>query len=254
MKHEPITYMLIDAGSIDLGREINRYREYEAREEAEQLMLSKMTSMAMEFNRTKSIETIKEFIRYWHYSLPPEPPTNYSQEAEDDAKTLITDHFLDEIIQQLIDDDEASDDFNNDYNDGNSIFHETIVDRDYSLTEASELLDQLYDHEEEDEGLWEGVNELNRIAAIKAAYTYGNAVMSKWNNLINEINVIDMDEIRTKATEQILDESDDSHMEDDGVDIGDIDEIIEWCEDNLPDQFNNAMEEILEKEIKEILE
>ncbi len=43
------------------------------------------------------------------------------------------------------------------------------------LTEAAVMLDQLSDHEETDEGLWEGLPPREAIAA-QAAWTYGNAV------------------------------------------------------------------------------
>jgi hypothetical protein len=61
------------------------------------------------------------------------------------------------------------------------------VDRDYDLSEAAELLDDLSKFEETDTGLWEG-QEPRRAIATQAAFTYGNAVYSYWRELIDAIN------------------------------------------------------------------
>lgn len=115
-----------------------------------------------------------------------EERTNYPREAEDDAKNMV-EEFLDQIVEQLIEKGEASNDINNDYSGGDSYHHETHVDRSYSLLEAAELLDQLSDYEETDSGLWEG-KEPRDAVTTQAAFTYGNAVYSEWNDLIEKIN------------------------------------------------------------------
>jgi hypothetical protein len=112
--------------------------------------------------------------------------TNYLREAADDAAETVR-NFEDEILEQLIDNGEASDDLFNDYPNGDSWHHESHVDKWYSLTDAAELIDQLSDHEETDNGLWEGQQPKEAIGTC-AAYTYGNAVLSEWNDLIKEIN------------------------------------------------------------------
>lgn len=111
-------------------------------------------------------------------------PDNYVSESQDDAADM-ADHFIDEIVDFLYDDGKASDDFNNDYDD--SYHHETHVDKSYSTTEAMTLLTQLREHEETDGGLWEG-KEWDDVLETKAAFTYGNAVASNWNDLIEKIN------------------------------------------------------------------
>jgi hypothetical protein len=112
--------------------------------------------------------------------------TNYVEDAQSDARDMAR-NFMDEITEQLISGGEASRDLLNDYPDGDSYHHENHVDRDYDLTEAANLLDQLSDHEETDSGLWQGL-EPRRAIAAQAAYTYGNAVMHYWREIIEAIN------------------------------------------------------------------
>lgn len=112
--------------------------------------------------------------------------SNYRQDAAIDAAETVS-NFTDEILEQLIADGKASDDLLNDYPNGDRWHHECHVDKDYSLREAAELLDDLSDHEETDSGLWEGLKPHQAIAT-QAAYTYGNTVYSEWRDLIEKIN------------------------------------------------------------------
>lgn len=112
--------------------------------------------------------------------------TNYAKEAEDDAKIMVVE-FVDQIVEKLIDDGEASDDLNNDYSGGDSYHHETHVDKSYTLLEAANLLDQLSEHEETDSGLWEG-QEPREAVSTQAAFTYGAAVYSEWADFVKTIN------------------------------------------------------------------
>jgi hypothetical protein len=131
-----------------------------------------------------------------------EEKTNYLLEAETDAKEMVV-NFIDEIVEKLIDEGEASRDLNNDYAGGDSYHHESHVDKSYSLLEAAELLDQLGEFEEDDDGLWEGQKPRDAISA-QAAYTYGNAVYSEWQELIEKINENAkevLDEFAEKKTE-----------------------------------------------------
>jgi hypothetical protein len=101
-------------------------------------------------------------------------------EARSDAQDTAL-NFLDEIVDQLLDGGGVSNDLLNDYPDGDSYHHENHVDRDY------DLLDELGDYEETDSGLWKGMRPRQAISC-QAAYTYGKAVASLWNDLIKEIN------------------------------------------------------------------
>jgi trans-aconitate methyltransferase len=116
---------------------------------------------------------------------------NYRADAINDAADT-AENFIAEIVEQLIDDGKASDDLLNDYPDGDSYHHESHVDKDYRLLEAATLLDQLYEFEETDSGLWEGQSPRDAIGT-QAAFTYGAAVYSMFTRLVAEIN--DDDEI-----------------------------------------------------------
>lgn len=111
---------------------------------------------------------------------------SYLRDAIDDAAGL-AEEFKGQIIQQLKDKGKASNDFRNDYDGADSFFHESYVDRSYSLTEADELLSDLYEYEETDEGMWAGLKPRQAISA-QAAWTYGNAVEMWWRKLIEQIN------------------------------------------------------------------
>lgn len=111
---------------------------------------------------------------------------NYVENAASDARDTVS-NFEDEILEQLMDKGEASDDLNNDYPNGDGYHHECHVDKWYDLTDAAAILDQLDDFEETDSGLWEG-QDVRRAVATCAAFTYGNAVASQWCDLIKGIN------------------------------------------------------------------
>lgn len=112
---------------------------------------------------------------------------NWYKEALGDAIETI-DNFEDEVVEQLADKGEASDDLNNDYSGGDEYHHSSHTDKSYSLIDAAHLLDQLSDHEETDSGLWEGVEDPERALEVKAAFTYGNAVIGEFQDLIKELN------------------------------------------------------------------
>lgn len=111
---------------------------------------------------------------------------DYLADAREDAASAV-EHFEDEIVEQIVEGGKASDDMNNDFPNGDSYHHESHVDRHYSLLQAAKLLDQLGNYEETDRGLWEGLDPREAVKA-QAAYTYGNAVYSLWQDLIKEIN------------------------------------------------------------------
>ncbi|MDD5527072.1 MAG: hypothetical protein PHE11_06705 [Candidatus Omnitrophica bacterium] len=179
--------------------EYNDYinNEYELREQVKEILKSKLVTIAMNFAKTKNLDEIEDFTRHVSVRIDKKPEPTYYQLAEEDAKMLVTDYFMNEIIEQLMENGEASDDYNNDYSNGDGIFHETIVDRGYSTEEAIELLNDLREYEETDSGLWEGES-WDRALATIAAFTYGNAVYDEWTKLIEEINGIDLDENETK--------------------------------------------------------
>lgn len=129
--------------------------------------------------------------------------SSYLQDAKSDAQDTAN-NFIDEILESFMDNDgEASDDLNNDYSD--SYHHENHVDKSYNLQEAAELLDELDQYEETDEGLWEGLKPRDAIGA-QAAYTYGNAVYSLFTDIIKEINE-DVEIVELFETYQNIDDT-----------------------------------------------
>jgi len=111
---------------------------------------------------------------------------NYLADAKNDAKETVN-NFLNEILKQLLNKEEVSDDLYSDYDGGDAWHHERHVDKWYSLYDAVAVLDQLDEFEETDSGLWEG-QDIKEALSTCAAFTYGNAVYSEWTNLIERIN------------------------------------------------------------------
>jgi hypothetical protein len=242
MKQNP-TYVIAST-DIDLGRPISRYSSYRDNDYAKQILKSQLTSLAIQFASNHSLDGIDEFMDRFHFELPPEPPTNYRQEAKDDAANLVLEYFMDEIIDQIVDNGEASADINNDYANGDDIFHETIVDRSYHPTDAAELLSQLYRHAEEDTWLWNGETDVDRIAEIQAAYTYGNAVWDEFDTLIMNINSLDIDDIKFETAIECL------GLQPDDIDgYEKMEELIETAEEKCA-EYGEKLRERLITEIK----
>lgn len=109
----------------------------------------------------------------------------YTAKAKSDAAETVL-QFIDPIVEWLADGYEPP--FNLfEYDDGDRWHHETHTGRDYSLLEAAQLLDELRDHEETDSGLWDGERNAKVVIRTMAAYTYGNAVLSHFETLIERI-------------------------------------------------------------------
>lgn len=173
------------------------------------------------------------------------------KDARDDAKEFLSDNFLEEIVEQLIESGEASDDINNDYPNGDGLFHESIVDEWYSPSEAVEILEEYDDHEETDSGLWEGLNDWKRILGTIAAFTYGNAVMSEINDLFEEINRIDVDEIRDELLEPFKKawEQEDEFLKAEGRE----NELLEYDPEIYDEDIKDELKARVESAVNEIL-
>ncbi len=112
---------------------------------------------------------------------------NWYSEAIRDAIDTI-DYFEDDVIRQLEESREISSDLFNDYPNGDEYHHSSHTDKSYRLLEAAHLLTQLVDYEENDSGLWEGIEDPERALEVKASYTYGNAVLGEFQDLVKELN------------------------------------------------------------------
>lgn len=107
-------------------------------------------------------------------------------QGQEDAKLFLA-HFEDEIVEALANHGKASRDLYNDYPNGDAFIHENYTDRDYSLSEAAAVLDQLSEWTETDSGLWEGL-EPRRAIAAQAAYTYLAFVHEEIVGLLRDLN------------------------------------------------------------------
>src|SRR5574344_1543249 len=247
------TTYVIASIELDIGRQISRHSWYRNDQlDAKQILKSKLANLAMRFASNHSMNAIDEFINNFQFELPPEPPTDYVTEAYNDAAYLIMEYFMNEIVDQIIDQGEASADINNDYYNGDGIFHEVIIARPYSLDEAAELLSQLYRHTEEDHGLWEGEDDIDRIAEIKAAFTYGNAVWAELDDLITDINN-EVDDIKINAAYEVLMENTDNKELSDYDEMTD-DEVIDMAETDFSDEYEEKLRAALKNVIKSICE
>lgn len=192
-----------------------------------------------------------------HVVEPPRPP--WTEKAKNEAKDFILEYLLEEMVEQVICDSKISNDVNNDYSHGDSAFHEVIVDREYNKTDAIDLIEELYKYEEDDSGLWEG-EDLSRILAIKAAYTFGNAVYSEIGDIIDELNSeLDnglISEIETGVVIEIIIKIPGFKKKLTTQDRRDIYDggLIEWIEHNYKETYTKLKERALENAIREIVE
>lgn len=111
---------------------------------------------------------------------------NHLARAKSDAAETVL-QFIEQVVDRLYIDAEAPRSLF-DYDGGDRWHYETHTGRDYSLLEAAQLLDELRDFEETDNGLWEGERNAKVVIRTMAAYTYGNAVLSHFETLIERIN------------------------------------------------------------------
>ncbi len=221
--------------------------EYQLKKEAEQILLSQLINMAIKFSKNANIDEFIEFVNRICIDINKESEPSYYNKADDNAKELIIE-LIDEIVEQFIEDGEIGEDIRNDFNHGDSLFHETIVGRYYSAEEAIKLLSSLHEYEETDSGLWEG-QEWEQILSSKAAWTYGNAVYDMATDILTKIgNSIDMEEIDLEVAKEILKETEWETL---GYDDK---ELVEMVKEQFEELFNDKLKTRLEKEIREILE
>jgi len=221
--------------------------EYELREEAKNILRSRIISLAIGFGIHHSLKDIDEFLRYQSFTIcrQPKPSTMYYVKA--DAQDIISD-YIEEIAKMLIDDGEASTDLYNDYSDMDSRISESD---DYwrRPEEAIETIDELSEFEEEDSGLWEGCRDYREILSAIAHYTYTNALYAEIESMIKSINdTLDSDaitEIEDQITKELLTEDDYQSMKEADIDIEDFDEVREWCEENIEEFTSERLERVI---------
>jgi hypothetical protein len=215
-------------------------------------------SLARGAAKAKLVENLekgnpKEYVNTYFRSdvIKPDPPT-WAQQVDRAARDLIRDNFISEIVDLIMDEGEASSDINNDYANGDGIFHETIVDTDYDAKEAMELLHELSSFEEDDSGLWEG-KDWEDILRIKAAYTFGNAVNDEFETLISTINEIDLDEAIKEAVRASFKELGHFKMTAEDREYLEIEDLESWLDEKHDEMCRKHLREILTKEVEECL-
>lgn len=111
---------------------------------------------------------------------------DWNEKAIEHARDT-ADNFLEELVEQAMEDvGDVDSDLRNYYAGGDEFHHCNNVDIDYDLLEAAEVLDRLRNHEERDSSLWEGL-EPRRAVCVQAAYTFGNAVYWHWQRIVENI-------------------------------------------------------------------
>jgi len=229
--------------------------EYELREEAKNILRSRIVSLAVGFGIHHSLKDIDEFLRYQSFTIcrQPKPSTMYYVKA--DAQDIIS-NYIEEIAKMLIDDGEASTDLCNDYNDMDSRISESD---DYwrNPEEAIETIDELSEFEEEDSGLWDGSSNYGDILNTIAHYTYTNALYAEIESMIESINdTLDSDtitEIEEEITKELLTEDDYQSMKEANTDIEEFDQVREWCEENIEEFTSERLKRVM-KAIEEEIE
>ena len=228
--------------------------EYELREEAKNILRSRIVSLAIGFGIHHSLKDIDEFLRYQSFTICRQPKPNTMYYVKADARNILSDH-IEEIAKMLIDDGEASTDLYNDYDDMDSRISESD---DYwrNPEEAIETIDELSEFEEEDSGLWEGCSDYREILNAIAHYTYTNALYNEIESMIESINdTIDSDtitEIEDQTTKELLTEDDYQSMKEKNIDIENFDRVREWCEDYIEEFTCERLKRVMEAVKEEI--
>jgi hypothetical protein len=104
---------------------------------------------------------------------------SYQSEAQENARYILKD-FIDEIADDAFEDGEIASD-PSDVDGLDRRMSEERGNQSYGLADAAQVLQELSDYEETDEGLWEGQAPEEAICT-KACYTFDNAV----RNMIDE--------------------------------------------------------------------
>lgn len=173
---------------------------------------------------------------------------NYT-EAQSDARETALNYF-DEIVEQILESGEADKDLRDDkiYPNGDEWHHSNHVDKDLDLLEAAQILQDYGEYEETDDGLWEGLEPVKAVIC-QACFTYGNAVWSMWELLIDEINddrgLFELGGER-QAIKTEIEEVENEASKDDNIDPLPKLEELQDKETNLTHQIKTRIREIID--------
>lgn len=110
---------------------------------------------------------------------------NWRDKAEEEAKAAAN-YLYDDIVEAVLD-AQGKTKKENIHQFSDSYASESIGDSHYGLREAADLLEDLYEFEADDEGLWEGLKPRDAIS-VMAGETFRSAVESMFTDLMEEIN------------------------------------------------------------------
>lgn len=219
--------------------------EWKLRDEAKQILTAQLFNLALAFSINHDTEPIKKFANYFSTSIIHEPRPIANKEAIDDAKMLVSDYLMEQIIEAIIEELDL------DEIEFSDTLHEVITDQYYSRDEAIRVLDELYEYEETDAGLWEGQG-WETILSTKAAYTYSNAVYDHVRNMIEEMEDIDINEIEYDIAVQWMLDSTDKTISEVTHEM-DGDDVIEHVKDH-ESEFDDMVKQEITKQMKKVIE
>ncbi|MFK4132285.1 hypothetical protein ACI2KR_08325 [Pseudomonas luteola] len=120
----------------------------------------------------------------------------YQHTVAEEALSYLRDQ--EDAVKEMLRD--GTEEFDRNHSDIERSFHETIVDRAYGETHARHIIDNC-SNEETDDGLWEGLDEDDRLST-KAAYSYGNDVADEAESVYS--NVYDAYQLNLESIDDAL--------------------------------------------------
>jgi hypothetical protein len=163
---------------------------YSSDKEALQVLRARLINAATEFSLQGTTTRLDDFLAGVYFKVVKEDPPSWDDRVGWAVKDIVKNHF-DQILEALL----------------NEVDLYKLTDKwecfnDYRPSwlapeRAIELINDLNEHEEIDEGLWQNVawdDALN----IKARYTYSNALISETVEMLNEIQYT-VDDLKTDS-------------------------------------------------------
>ena len=157
--------------------------EYQAKHDAHEVLRALLVRAATEFASTARTTQIDELINTVCMRVDKEPEPTWREQVENETNDIINRH-TNLIIEYAIDNDEIDEDINS--------YPPMIRDvREKEVgwlqpSEAIQLLDELYEHEETEGGLYD-MSDYRDILATKAEFTYRNALYAEISDKLEHI-------------------------------------------------------------------
>lgn len=165
---------------------------------------------------------------------------NYKKDVEEDARDFLTEHE-DEFKEAIKDGKEF-----HGIDEVHDWLHESVTDRAYTPQDAVYVLEEC-ENEENDSGIWEGLDDWRQELSARAAYSYSNDVYYKaseiyeelkerYEELVDEAGECKEDEDEDERNEKILNQVWGEFTEEDKIEPitpggqEEIDLIEQWLE------------------------